>query len=81
METTDLLRLAKARQLSRTGEALAIRLRSALGLQEVAEAAGITANTLRTWEQGSARPRGERALRWLDVLEALRRDVEHARSA
>ncbi len=73
------LRLAAVRELADTGRLREQRLRSRLSLAEVAEAVGATAAAVSRWERGLRRPRGEAAIRYLDLLEQL--DQSEARNA
>ncbi len=73
------LRLAAVRELAETGRLRERRLRSRLSLAEVAEAVGTTAATVSRWERGLRKPRGEAAIRYLDLLEQL--DQSEARNA
>lgn len=63
--------LAKIRAMAASGEAREIRQRHNLSLTEMADAIPAGANTLARWELGDRRPRGESALRWLEVLQSL----------
>ena len=68
----DVLRVARARQLA-AGEGRRAREEAGLSLREVADALSIDVADLSRWERGLVRPRTASALRWLDVVEALRR--------
>jgi DNA-binding transcriptional regulator YiaG len=81
MQTSDLVRIAWARNLCRTGDGKAIRLKNALSLQEMADTVGVAPATLRAWEEDHALPRGQHALRWLAVLEALGAEAVLGRTA
>jgi DNA-binding transcriptional regulator YiaG len=64
-------RLAKVRRLAATGEARQIRQRAELSMSEIAAAVGVHEATVSQWERGKQRPRGEAALQYLAVLEAI----------
>jgi DNA-binding transcriptional regulator YiaG len=69
--TSRVLKLARARRLSTTGEARQVRLAQGLSLRDVAEAVGVGVTTLWRWEQARNSPHGEAALRWVDLLDQL----------
>ncbi len=70
---SPLARLAKVRELGENGGARRIRESSGVKPGEMAHAVDVDITTLYKWEHGQRRPTGERALRWLDELEALAR--------
>lgn len=71
MNTQAILRLAAARAHAATGTGRTIRQRHRLTLVEVADAIGIDQPMLSRWERGERRPKGEAALRWVDLLADL----------
>jgi DNA-binding transcriptional regulator YiaG len=50
-----------------------IRETSDVSLGEIAEPVGVNRSTVSRWERGLTTPRGEAALRYLEVLEELAR--------
>jgi transcriptional regulator with XRE-family HTH domain len=71
MITADLPRVARVRDLARSGGARRIREDSRIGLREMAEVIGVSATTLLRWEAGLVMPRAEHALLWADALAEL----------
>ena len=69
--TVDLTRLSRLRALTSSGAARSVRLAGRLSLGEVASVVGCSPSTVFRWERGERRPRGEAALRYLEVLEEL----------
>lgn len=63
--------LSRVRELVRSGEARRIRIDARLSLGEIAASVGITAACISRWESLDRTPRGEAALRYLDLLERL----------
>lgn len=72
MTTRDLLLIAKARRLSRSGEARTLREAAGLSIREVAGAIGGSPTAVWRWENGQRAPRGETAAAWAHLLEQLR---------
>jgi DNA-binding transcriptional regulator YiaG len=68
----DVVKLARLRELTRSGEARRIRVESDVSLRELAEPIGVSIASLSRWEHAQRRPRGEAALRYADLLERLR---------
>lgn len=64
-------RLAKVRALAASGDARAIRIAARLSLQDVATGCGVDQSSIHNWETARRSPRGEAALRYLAILEAL----------
>lgn len=73
MAQTD--KLARVRQMCRTGEAKEIRITAGVTLREAAEGSGSSAATILRWENG-ARPIGATAIRYFELLERLRRIIQ-----
>ncbi len=73
MNTQAILRLAAARAHAANGTGRVIRQRHRLTMIEVAESIGVGEDLLSRWERGERRPRGEGALRWVDLLAELQR--------
>jgi transcriptional regulator with XRE-family HTH domain len=67
-QTDELLDLAEAVRLSRSGLGRSIRLAAGVSAQVVAEACGISASALTRWEQGKRTPSGKAAVRWTRIL-------------
>jgi transcriptional regulator with XRE-family HTH domain len=65
-------RIARLNRLCQTGEAREIRIRAGVSLALVAEEAGTPyAGTVSRWENGKRAPKGDAALRYLEVLDEL----------
>ena len=71
MATRDAVRLTRMRRLAESGAARAIRESAGLSLTEAAAGAEVHRITVHRWERGTRRPRGDAALRYLDLLEQL----------
>jgi DNA-binding transcriptional regulator YiaG len=71
LQAEDLPQLARVRSLTRSGAAKSIRLGAKLSLGEVARAIEVTPATVLRWERGERVPTGDKALRYLTVLEGL----------
>lgn len=71
MQQLDVVSLARARDLARSGAARSIRLAAGLSLGEVGRALGCPASTILRWERGDRLPRGDLAIRWAELLQAL----------
>lgn len=65
------VRLAKVRSWTISGVAREIREGNGLSLAEIGAAIPASPSTVCRWELGQRIPRGERALRYLEVLEGL----------
>lgn len=77
---TKLIRLADVRVAARNGEARRLRLAAGLSLREVAREVGVAVPTVLRWETGERQPRGNAALRYARLLEALKtRETDPAR--
>jgi DNA-binding transcriptional regulator YiaG len=73
--------LARIRELAVSGRAREIRQRHSLSLTEMAAAIPAGANTVARWEVGDRRPRGEAALRWLEILDSLEAERPRQRAS
>lgn len=71
MNTLELHSLVRLRELAKRGDARRIRETARLSLSEIAAAIPVEVSTLARWEVGDRRPRGESALRWLEILDGL----------
>jgi DNA-binding transcriptional regulator YiaG len=74
MKTTtsrQVLDLARARRLARTGDARRIRQGAGLSLADVAGVVGVDVSTLSRWETGDRRPMGRPAVAYARLLEKL----------
>jgi DNA-binding transcriptional regulator YiaG len=69
--TADAVALSKARALARSGAARSVRLAAGLSLSEMARPVEVSPTTIFRWENGERVPRGEPALRYLELLERL----------
>ena len=65
------LEIRRLRFMAASGAARAIRERARLSLREVADHIEVRPSTIMRWERGSQRPRGERAERYLRLLDEL----------
>lgn len=72
MSKADALRLVHLRAAISTGETRRTRVAARLSISELAAACGVNQSTLWRWEQGKRLPRGERAVRYADLLDSLR---------
>ncbi len=73
------VRLADVRELCASGSARVIRQAADLSLAEVAREVGVSVVTVSLWERGRQRPTGQRALRYLDLLQELCRPASQLR--
>lgn len=71
MTTESVVNLSKVRALAASGEAKAIRLKHRISLSEIADACQVDQSTVWQWENGGRKPRGEAALRYAGLLDAL----------
>lgn len=71
LNADDVLDLAEAVRLSRTGDGRAIRLKAGVGASAIAEACDLSVSALTRWELGARRPTGPRAITWVRVLRRL----------
>lgn len=69
---SDPVKLATVRALAASGGARAIRQQAGLSLSEVAAACGVDQSTVHRWESAKRAPRGEAALRYASLLDALK---------
>jgi len=74
----DAVALTKVRNQARSGQARAIRLRAGLSLDEIGRVVGRSAPCVSRWEMGLRKPRGEAALRYGALLDALVEQLEGA---
>ncbi|MFE7947374.1 helix-turn-helix domain-containing protein [Streptomyces sp. NPDC057426] len=78
MAQNQILRLAQVRAAVASGEARRLREAARLTIGEVANACGVDQSTVWRWERGIRSPRGDRALRYGDLIDSLRHQVEAA---
>lgn len=71
MIESEILLVARARHLAKSGEGARIRAAADLSLGEVATAIGVSVPALWRWEHGERSPRGERAAAWARLLSEL----------
>lgn len=71
MDTDALVRVTRVRQLARSGAARSIRLAAGLSLGEVGRSLGCSTSTVFRWEAGERVPRGDLAIRYGELLDAL----------
>jgi DNA-binding transcriptional regulator YiaG len=67
----DPVKLATVRAMAASGRARNIRQAARLSLAEIGAACGVDQASIWRWEMGRRSPRGEAALRYAGVLEAL----------
>ena len=67
------VKIMRARDLAASGRAHDVRVAAGVSLAEVAEDVGVTTGCVHGWERGRYLPRGERAVRYADVLAQLER--------
>jgi transcriptional regulator with XRE-family HTH domain len=67
----QVLELAEARRLARSGDARRIRQASGLSLSEVGAAVGVTPAAVSKWECGQRRPFGRPAIAYARLLREL----------
>lgn len=70
-DDTYLVRVAWARNLTRSGRARTIRVDACLSLREIADEIGVTASTVCKWEAGDRKPTGLPAARYGELLDRL----------
>lgn len=73
MTARQVLELAEARSLLRSGEARRIREAREISLSEIARGIGVTPGAVSRWETGERRPVGESALAYAELLTSLRK--------
>jgi DNA-binding transcriptional regulator YiaG len=73
MTIDEALRLIEIRRLAAEGEAREIRERARLSLRECAELIDVDVSQLSRWETGKSAPKRAAALRWLTLLEMLKK--------
>jgi transcriptional regulator with XRE-family HTH domain len=69
----NLVLLAQARRLAKSGAGRMVRLSNALSLQDVAGKIGASPTTVLRWERQQRVPHGEAAERWALLLSELSR--------
>lgn len=67
----DPLKLSRLRAMLASGEARRVRTAAGLSYREAGDGCGVSLTTIYRWENGMRAPRGEVALRYLAILEAL----------
>lgn len=70
---TTALRLARVRDAVSSGEAMRLRVEAALSISEVARSCGVDQSTVWRWERGARSPRGDKALKYGELIESLRK--------
>jgi DNA-binding transcriptional regulator YiaG len=63
--------IAQAIELARSGRAQEIRVTCGLSRAVIAEDVGVHPTCIGHWERGESVPTGDRALRWLSVMNEL----------
>lgn len=67
----QLMRLKKLREQTVSGEAKRLREDARLTQPELAAALGVPPSTISLWENGKRAPRGEKALRYAELLDKI----------
>lgn len=80
VNTRQTVRLTRVRHLVATGDAERTRTRAGLSKREMARAIDVSPSTIMRWERGDRRPRGDEALRYLALLDALSAPTTQATS-
>ena len=75
VDTSRIVALARARRLAESGAARTIRQGAGLSLREIAIASDVGLATASRWERAQRSPRGEGAIRWAAVIDALAKSV------
>ena len=57
--------------MARSGYAHIVRVEAGLSLDELAQAVGVHPSTVLRWERGERVPRGEKAIAYLNQLDAI----------
>lgn len=81
MDNHDVQGLALVRDLAHSGQARLRRENARLSLSEIARTCGVDTATVWRWETGRRRPRGAPALRYLQLLELLKKGADDRASA
>jgi DNA-binding transcriptional regulator YiaG len=63
--------IAQAVQLARSGRAREIRVSRGLSQEAIARDTGVHRTAVGHWERGEAMPTGDRAIRWLRLMDEL----------
>lgn len=71
MTTDRLLLISAARRHAKTGTGRAIRKAAGLSLSDIGGAVGANESTVWRWEEAECLPRGDRAVKWAEVLAEL----------
>jgi DNA-binding transcriptional regulator YiaG len=78
MTAKRMLLLKVAVDRSKNGTGRQIREQAQVPMRLVAEHIGVTEATVSRWETGDRRPRGEPAIRWVELLDEMRRELAKA---
>ncbi|MDP8931597.1 MAG: helix-turn-helix domain-containing protein [Actinomycetota bacterium] len=78
MTQTKALRLARVRAVVVSGEAQRLRKAARLSISEIAAACGVDQSTVWRWERGRRVPRGERALKYGELIDSLRKQIQES---
>jgi DNA-binding transcriptional regulator YiaG len=71
MKPTEAVKLAKARQIARSGQGRRIRLAARLSCAQVGGVVGVADVTVLRWEAGTRKPSGRAALKYADLMDDL----------
>lgn len=79
MTAEELVLLGIAARRAEDGSGKTIRRDARLSLRLVAQSIGVAEATVCRWENGDRRPRGQAAIRWVQLLAKLERaNAKHA---
>lgn len=70
---SNVIHLARARELARSGEGKRIRESARLTVGDIGRACGVDQSTIYRWEHGLRAPRGPAAVRYAELLTLLAR--------
>lgn len=76
---TDLIELARARELAASGQGQMIREWARLSLTEVADAVGASVPSVWRWERGERQPRSDAGRRWALLMFEIRDEMRKPR--
>ena len=76
MTESELIAVARVRSLAKSGDAHSIRVSAGVSLAELGSSVGVGPTTVYRWENGQRVPRGDLALAYASVLDALGRRAQ-----
>jgi DNA-binding transcriptional regulator YiaG len=75
MSTRQAVKIVRARHLAQSGEGERIRRAALMSAAELGRHVGVSHVTIRRWERGERRPCEEWAVRYVDLIDALAREL------